>query len=158
MLFPEMKDTEVSIMEYKKYGDTVYIRADKGDEIISAIKDVCKKEQILSAVYSGIGGCSSAEIQTFLPESGTFETKTISGMLELVSLTGNIILDENGELYHHTHANFSYKEGEKHTMAAGHIKSITVLYTAEIELRPVKGGIIGRKYDPETGTGFWDFK
>ena len=153
-----MKDTEVSIMEYKKYGDTVYIRADKGAEIISAIKDVCKKEQILSAVYSGIGGCSSAEIQTFLPESGTFETKTISGMLELVSLTGNIILDENGELYHHTHAALSYKEGEKHGMAAGHIKSITVLYTAEIELRPVNGGIIGRKYDPETGTGFWDFK
>lgn len=32
-----------------------------------------------------------------------------------------------------------------------------VLYTAEIELRPVLGGRIRRKYDPETGTGFWDF-
>jgi predicted DNA-binding protein with PD1-like motif len=42
-------------------------------------------------------------------------------------------------------------------MAAGHMKSITVLYTAEIELRPVTGGTIHRKYDPETGTGFWDF-
>ena len=42
-------------------------------------------------------------------------------------------------------------------MAAGHMKSITVLYTAEIELRPVTGGTIRRKYDPETGTGFWDF-
>lgn len=42
-------------------------------------------------------------------------------------------------------------------MAAGHMKSVTVLYTAEIELRPVIGGTIKRKYDPETGTGFWDF-
>jgi hypothetical protein len=52
---------------------------------------------------------------------------------------------------------FSFKEGENHCTAAGHIKSITVSYTAEIELRPVIGGVIKRKYDPETGTGFWNF-
>lgn len=43
-------------------------------------------------------------------------------------------------------------------MAGGHLKATTVLYTAEIELRPTIGGSIGRKFDPETGTGFWDFK
>ena len=42
--------------------------------------------------------------------------------------------------------------------AGGHLKATTVLYTAEIELRPTVGGAIGRKFDPETGTGFWDFK
>jgi hypothetical protein len=31
------------------------------------------------------------------------------------------------------------------------------LYTAEIELRPVVGGVITKRYDPETGTGFWSF-
>ena len=30
-------------------------------------------------------------------------------------------------------------------------------YTAEIELRPTIGGSIGRKFDPETGTGFLNF-
>jgi len=29
--------------------------------------------------------------------------------------------------------------------------------TGKIELRPVIGGVIGRKHDPETGTGFWSF-
>jgi hypothetical protein len=48
--------------------------------------------------------------------------------------------------------------GDKHCVSAGHIKSITVLYTAEIELRPDKGGMINRKFNPETGTGFWDFR
>jgi predicted DNA-binding protein with PD1-like motif len=43
-------------------------------------------------------------------------------------------------------------------MAGGHLKATTVLYTAEIELRPTVGGAIGRKFDPETGTGFWEFK
>ncbi len=131
---------------------------DKGDEIIGRILDVCRNEQISSAVFSGIGGCSEAQIQTFLPEERTFETQTIRGMLELVSLTGNVISDSRHELCYHAHAVFSYKNGEQHCMAAGHIKSITVSYTAEIELRPVIGGTINRQFDPETGTGFWSFQ
>lgn len=145
-------------MDYRTYGSTVYIRVDKGDEIIGSILDVCRKEQIASAVFSGIGGCSEAQVQTFLPETGTFETQTLRGMLELVSLTGNVVTDEQNGLYQHSHALFSYKDGDRHCVAAGHIKSITVLYTAEIELRPVVGGVIRRKQDAETGTGFWDFR
>lgn len=145
-------------MDYRKYKTTYYIRLDRGDEIISSVLAVCKKEGISSAIYTGIGGCQSAEIQTFIPETGEFEVQNIEGMLELVSLTGNVITDEEGKLFHHTHALFSYKEGDRHCVSAGHIKSITVLYTAEIELRPVIGGTIGRKYDPVTGTGFWNFK
>ena len=53
---------------------------------------------------------------------------------------------------------FSFKKNGQHGMAGGHLKATTVLYTAEIELRPTVGGAIGRKFDPETGTGFWAFK
>lgn len=144
-------------MEYRRFCDTYYIRCDKGDEIISSILDVCKAEHIESAIYSGIGGCDEAQIQTFLPQERAFETQTLTGMLELVSLTGNIIQDD-GEPYHHTHAVFSYKVGDDHRVSAGHMKSITVLYTAEIELRPVIGGVINRQFDPITGTGFWSFQ
>lgn len=144
-------------MDYRRFGDTCYVRVDKGDEIIGAILDVCKKEHFGSAVYTGIGGCSEAQIQTFIPKTGQFETRTLAGMLELVSLTGNVISDDEGELCHHTHAVFAYKEGDDHRVAGGHMKSITVLYTAEIELRPVIGGTIGKAFDPVTGTGFWSF-
>lgn len=144
-------------MDYKKYDQTYYIRMDKGEEVIRTLLEICRKEKIGSAIFCGIGGCQKAEIQTFIPDAGAFETTELSGMLELISLNGNIISDDEGELFHHTHALFSYiKEGE-HSMAGGHIKSITVLYTAEIELRPVTGGVILRKTDPETGTGFWKF-
>lgn len=61
---------------------------DRGDEIIGGILSVCKSEGISSAVFSGFGGCSEAEIQTFIPEKGEFETKRIQGMLELISLNG----------------------------------------------------------------------
>ena len=143
-------------MDYRRFNNVCYVRVDKGEEIITELIRVCRKEDIRSAVFTGIGGCSHAELQTFIHEKGTFETETTDGMLELVGITGNITMD-NGELFHHTHAIFSYKDGTEHKIAAGHMRAATVLYTAEIELRPVTGGEIQRKYDPETGTGFWCF-
>ena len=131
-------------MEYRKIGEAYYIRMDRGDEIISTLLELCEKETISSAVFSGIGGCQSAELQVFIPETGSFETERLEGMLELVSLNGNVVRDDNGQLFH--------------GMAGGHLKATTVLYTAEIELRPTIGGTIGRKFDPETGTGFWEFR
>ncbi|MCR5041697.1 MAG: DUF296 domain-containing protein [Clostridia bacterium] len=143
-------------MEFRKYDRTYYVRIDKGEEIVSSLLELCRLEKIGSAVYSGIGGCNKAEIQTFSPETGAFETRELSGMLELVAFNGNIICDDDGELYHHTHAVFAFNNNGVHGTAGGHIRSVTVLYTAEIELRPVIGGVIRRKPDPETGTGFWE--
>ena len=141
---------------------------DRGDEIISNLLEICDKESIPSAVFSGIGGCQSAELQVFIPErlrvgerssgmTGSFETEQLEGMLELVSLNGNVVRDDDGKLFHHTHALFSFKKDGQHGMAGGHLKATAVLYTAEIELRPTVSGAIGRKFDPETGTGFWNF-
>ena len=130
---------------------------DRGDEIISNLLEIYRKESIPSAVFSGIGGCQIAELQVFIPETGSFETERLEGMLELVSLNGNVVRDCDGQLFHHTHALFSFKKDGQHGMAGGHLKSTTVLYTAEIELRPTVGGSIGRKFDLEIGTGFWDF-
>ena len=167
-------------MEYRKIGDNYYIRMDRGDEIISNLLSICEKESIPSAVFSGIGGCQSAELQVFIPErlrvgerssgmTGSFETERLEGMSELVSLNGNVVRDDDGKLFHHTHALFSFKKDGQHGLRAtllpsggrmpgGHLKATTVLYTAEIELRPTVGGAIGRKIAPETGTGFWEFK
>ena len=144
-------------MDYRKLGDAWYIRMDKGDNIVAGILDLCRREGIASATYTGIGGCQSAEIQTFIPERGEFETEALTGMLELVSLIGNVISDEAGKLYHHTHAQFAYVRDGQHCVRAGHLKETTVLYTGEIVLRPVEGGVIRRKFNPETGTGIWDF-
>ena len=146
-------------MDCNKFGDTYYLRMDRGDEVLGAILDVCRKENIRSATFSGIGGCSDAALQTFRPETGAFDTEHITGALEMVSLMGNVICDDGGERYLHAHALFTFLDGEGvHRARGGHLKSTTVLYTAEIELRPVQGGTIGRTFDPETGTGFWKLR
>lgn len=145
-------------MEYRKIDELFYIRMDRDDEVIENILEVCRRESISSAVFSGIGGCKRAELQVFIPEKGTFETERLEGMLELVSFNGNVVRDNDSKLFHHTHALFTFKKDGQHGIAGGHLKSTTVLYTAEIALRPTVDGSIGRKFDPETGTGFWSFK
>lgn len=145
-------------MEYRKIGKTYYIRMDRDDEVIANILEICREESIPSAIFSGIGGCKRAELQVFIPETGEFETEQLEGMLELVSLNGNVVTGDDSQLFHHTHALYTFKKDGQHQIAGGHLKSTTVLYTAEIELRPTIGGSIGRKFDPETGTGFGDFK
>ena len=141
-------------MDYRRFGSTFYIRCDRGDQIVASILAVCGKEGIQSATFNGIGGCSYAAIQTFDPVEGAFHTEEKTAMLELVSLMGNVV----DGAHHHTHALFSYVEDGEHKVLGGHLKETVVLYTAEIELRPVIGGAIGRKQDPETCTGFWDFE
>lgn len=143
-------------MDSKKMGNTWYIRLDRGDQLVSSLMGLCEKEGIGSAVFTGIGGCGTADLQTFIPETGMFETQHLEGTLELINVTGNIVSDEDGSLFHHTHAILSFKKDGRHEIAAGHVKEMVVLYTAEIELRPVQG-VIHRNYDPETGTGFWAF-
>ena len=96
-----------------------------------------------------------AALQTFIPEKGAFETEVVRGALEMVSLLGNVISDENGNRYYHAHAMYSTRKDGVPCFAGGHLKSSTVLYTAEITLQPVEGGSIGYTFNPETGTGFW---
>lgn len=136
---------------------TYYVRMDRGDEIVGSLLGLCERERVMSATFSGIGGCGHAEIQTFIPETGQFELRSLDGMLELVSLTGNVVTDEGATYFHHTHGVFAYKDGAGHHVAGGRIRPVTVSYAAEIELGPVRGGRITRSRDAETGTGFWSF-
>ena len=39
-------------MDYRKFSNTYYVRMDRGDEIISCILDLCRKEGIASCIYS----------------------------------------------------------------------------------------------------------
>ena len=53
-------------MDYRKFGECYYIRMDRDAEIISTILEICKKENVRSATFSGIGGC---RMQKFRPLS-----------------------------------------------------------------------------------------
>jgi predicted DNA-binding protein with PD1-like motif len=143
-------------MDYKKWGEYIYARFDKGDEVLDGILNICKKENILSAVFSGIGGCGDVTVSTFIPEKNDFVPHHKTGLLEMISVNGNISANDNDEIFEHTHAIFSYLENGDVKFLGGHLTRAVVSYTAEIEIRPVLNGVIRRKQDEMTGITVWD--
>lgn len=143
-------------MECKKIGDRVYIRGDKGDELIACIERVCDTLHIASATFHGIGACGEVTVATYLTETKGFLDHKRSGHLEMVSLDGNIVTTDDGTYAAHAHGMFSYlgEDNDVHFFG-GHLKEAVVSYTAELVLEPVSGGAIGQKKDPVTGIDVW---
>lgn len=145
-------------MDYKKSGETIYARFDRGDEVLEGILSICKKENILSAIYSGIGGCGDVTVATLIPEKNEFVPHNKTGLLEMISMNGSISANDNNEIFEHTHAMFSYLENDEIKFLGGHLTRAVVSYTAEIEIRPVQNGVIRRKKDEITGITVWDLQ
>lgn len=144
-------------MDYKKMNQTYYLRIDKDEKIFETIQKLCQIEGIQNGHFSGIGACDVVTLATYIPEKNDFVEHQVTGMLEMVSLSGNIALDSKGELSLHSHGTFSYLEDEKVQVIAGHLIEAQISYTGEIvlEVTPQK---IKRKFDVAVGIEVWNFE
>lgn len=143
-------------MDYQKLGEKFYLRLDKGEELLTAVLQVSRNAGVQSATFHGIGAFGQVCVATYIPEKDDFLDHHRSGMLELVSLDGNISHDGEKQIYEHAHAMFSYlNEKGGVSFFGGHLKSALVSYTAEIVIDPVPGDGIGRMIDPYTGITVW---
>ena len=147
-------------MDYRQMGERIYIRIDKGEEILAQVEDVCRKLHISAATFQGIGACGEVEVATYIPDRQEFLPHVRNGMLEMISLMGNIVTARPGYLGQHAHALFSVFDvapGRIHYFG-GILKNATVLYTAEMVLVPVQGGKIGLRYDAAAGIDVWNLE
>ena len=142
-------------MDYRKSNDKLFIRLDKGDEIISSLVEICRREEIRSGYFQGIGGCGKATVGVFDPEKKTYNEESVSSMLELISLDGNVTEYENSP-YIHAHATFAYHKDGEPKLLSGHLLSAAIALTGEIILTPADI-TIGRRYDENLGIRVWDF-
>lgn len=142
-------------MQYRKINHTFFIRIDKGENISERIKEICRHEKIESGYFHGIGACDLAILATYIPEKNDFIDHKITGMLEMVSLMGNVTTDNNNEPFIHSHASFSYlDENGNVVITGGHLKEARISYTGEIILSPAEEKI-DRMVDPNTGIEVW---
>ena len=141
-------------MDYRKEKDAVYLRIDKGENIIESIKAVCREEGIYGGCFQGIGACGKAILSTYIPEDNDFIEHSYEGMLELISLMGNITEDENREPFLHVHTAFSYLSDGEVKVAAGHLKEASVSYTCEVVITRSEN-TIGRIFDKAAGIEVW---
>jgi predicted DNA-binding protein with PD1-like motif len=122
------------------------LRLDKGEEVISSLSGFCEKENIGFASVNGIGAASKAILAVFDTKKKEYIERTFEGDLEIVSLMGNITVDE-GKPKVHLHACIS---GHDYLARSGHLISANISVTCEIVLN-VAGQKVERKKDEETG-------
>lgn len=139
-------------MEYKKIENHYVVRLEKGEEVITKIKELCQKENIHLGAISGIGASNEVEIGLFNTSTKEYKTQTKKGMFEITSLLGNITRKEE-EVYIHAHINFS---DETLNSFGGHLVKCMISATCEIIITEIKGEV-NRAFDEEIGLNLFKF-
>jgi hypothetical protein len=140
-------------MEYKRFGSKVVVRLDVGDEIISSVTELCKQEKITAAFVSGIGFTTEMRVRIYDKDQDQFLFQTITGSMEITSLTGNVVQADNG-LFTHLHIMAADKSMN---IRGGHLVSCTIAATGELVIEVLEGSVTrGESDDFRLGTMRFD--
>ena len=139
-------------MEYKKFENHYVIRIEKGEEVLSKLKELCKTENIRLGSIFGIGAANKVEIGLFNTETKEYKTTVMEGMYEVTSLIGNVTRKEE-KVYLHCHINFSDVSLKNY---GGHLVSLYISATCEIILTEIKGEV-NRDFNDEIGLNLFKF-
>lgn len=140
-------------MEYRVYGNDVVLRIQKGEEILTCLKEVCEKEYITLGSVTGLGAVGEVTLGVFNRENFAYEKQTYTGDMEIASCVGNISTME-GKNYLHIHMVVgNVTDGICH---AGHLNRAVVSLTGEFILHKIEG-TVEREYSPEVGLNLFKF-
>jgi hypothetical protein len=122
-----------------------------GQEVMKGLLAFAKKYDLVAGHLTGIGAISGAVIGYFDPESNAYLRHREDGQAELLSLTGNLALNDN-EPFFHIHVALGLRDG---AARGGHLFEAIVRPTVELVLttspRPIR-----REIDHDTGLPLLD--
>lgn len=133
-------------MDYKRFGDKIMVRVDRGEEILESLTRVCEREEIRAGAIYGIGASDELEIGLYNPEEKKYYSKGLKGDFEIAPLSGNVSRKE-GQIYLHCHINVCDKEFNSF---GGHFSRGVVSGTFEATIF-VMDGEFGREIDENIG-------
>lgn len=139
-------------MEYRKFDNSYVVRLNRGEEVITSLKELCDKEDINLAEITGLGASNLVEIGVFNVNTKEYNTKVFEGMFEITSLVGNATR-KDGDVYLHIHINFGDENG---TVMGGHLVRSVISATSEIIVRKINGEV-DRKLSEEIGLNLLEF-
>jgi predicted DNA-binding protein with PD1-like motif len=119
---------------------------DTGQEVMSGLLAFARKHKLTAGHLTGIGAISGAEIGYFDPEKKTYLRTREKGQAEVLSLTGNLALDDDAPFFH-VHVALGRRDG---SARGGHLFEATVRPTVELVLTAYPK-VVRRKIDPEWG-------
>ena len=139
-------------MDYRRFGDTVVVRIDRGEEIQAMLKEVALKEHIKLASVSALGAVGDFTVGVFHVGEKKYEANHFAGEFEIVSLTGTISTMK-GEYYAHLHMSAGDAKGH---VFGGHLNEAIVSATCEMVVRVIDGQV-DRAFDEDVGLNLLAF-
>ena len=139
-------------MEYRRFGDTVVLRIDRGEEILEQLKNVALKEEIRLAEISALGAVNDFTVGVFKTDEKKYYANHFEGAFEIVSLVGTIST-MNGEFYAHLHMSAGNDRGE---VFGGHLNRAVISATCEMVVRVVDGRV-DRSFAEDVGLNLFKF-
>lgn len=139
-------------MEYKRFGDTVVMRIDRGEEIVEQVRAVSEKEKIRLASVSALGATDDFTVGIFDLQEKQYNRFRFQGSFEIVSLIGTVNT-MNGEFYTHLHMSVGDKDAK---VFGGHLDRAVVSITCEMVLRIIDG-TVDRERDASLGVNLLAF-
>jgi len=113
---------------------TFRVNFSAGDELMSGMTEFAEKNNIKISEVRGLGGISSAVVSAYDPEKGAFKRFNIDQKGELVSLQGEITV-QNGKPVFHAHVVFVLVDGTVHGghLVEAHINPVANLFVSEYD-------------------------
>lgn len=140
-------------MEYRKFEHTFVIRLDVGDEILTSLTHLCKKEGIRLGSVTGLGAAGTIQLGVYDTEKKQYYSHEYKGLYEIASLMGSIT-EKGGEPYLHLHMVIGNPHnGECHS---GHLGRAVISATGEIIVTEIPGSV-GRRADETVGLNLFEF-
>lgn len=139
-------------MDYRRFGNTIVARFDRGEEIIEELKNIALAEKISLAGVTALGATDDFTVGILNTDEKKYYPHDFSGDHEIVSLIGTINT-MNDEFYTHIHMSAGNVNGE---VFGGHLNRAVISATCELVINVIDGRV-DRKFDEVTGINLFEF-
>lgn len=126
------------------------LRLERGEDVLPAITDFCKRKGILSGSFRAIGAVEQSKIGYYDLSKKEYGSEEYADAMEVASMTGNIA-QVDGAPFIHAHAVLSgITAGTENQPIGGHVFEAKVAVTLEVHLVAFNENIL-RELDAEIG-------
>ncbi|MGN0131234.1 MAG: PPC domain-containing DNA-binding protein [Lachnospiraceae bacterium] len=139
-------------MDYRRFGNTIVARMDKGEEILEQIQKLAERENIKLASISALGAVGDFTVGVFKTEEKKYYANTFQGNFEIVSLTGTVNTMD-GKFYTHIHMSAGDEHGKVY---GGHLNRAVISATCEMVITVIDG-VVDRQFDEQIGLNLFKF-
>jgi predicted DNA-binding protein with PD1-like motif len=128
-------------------GATYALIFDSGDEVVSGLTRFAEQQGVAAAHFTAIGAFSEATVGFFELERKEYRPLRVAEQVEVLSLAGNIALDEQQAPRVHAHVVLGKSDG---STRGGHLLDARVRPTLEVVLVESPPHL-RRRHDPAVG-------